>query len=74
MLSAWWQERETVVSPQLLLDGNDLQRLFSLNPGEQIGRLLADLREAQASGEVRTEKDAIMFIKGQLPAFKEEKE
>jgi tRNA nucleotidyltransferase/poly(A) polymerase len=74
ILSAWWRERETVVSPEPLLDGNDLQRIFDLKPGEKIGCLLDALREAQASGEVRTEKEAIRFINRRLPPVVKEEE
>ena len=63
---AWWNHRGSVVSPELLLDGNDLQSLFELHPGQQIGYLLEVLREAQASGEVVTRKDAINFVRSQL--------
>ncbi len=72
MLSAWWRERETVVSPDPLLNGNDLQKIFGLEPSEHIGQLLAALREAQAGGEVTTEKEAIAFIREQLPSFSKE--
>jgi putative nucleotidyltransferase with HDIG domain len=74
MLFAWWRERETVISPALLLNGDDLQRMFDLKPGERIGFLLNALREAQASGEVLTKKDAILFIQEQLLGLKEREE
>jgi hypothetical protein len=67
MLFAWWQQRDTVISPVPLLDGNDLQRHFGLKPGERIGTLLAALREAQASGEVMDKEDALNYIKKALP-------
>jgi len=71
MLFAWWRQRNTIVSPDPLLDGNDLQRLFHLNPGEQIGQLLAALLEAQACGEVTTQKEAIAFIYDRLGGIEE---
>ncbi len=74
MLSAWWQDRDSVVSPNLFLDGHELQRLFNLKPGQQIGQLLAALREAQASGEVTTQEDAIRFIKHRLDVRSEQKD
>jgi putative nucleotidyltransferase with HDIG domain len=62
MLTAWWQEQDQVVAPRLLLDGHDLQEIFDLSPGKTIGRLLAELSEAQAAGEVESKEEAIAFI------------
>ncbi|QRN83371.1 hypothetical protein JR338_01035 [Chloroflexota bacterium] len=66
VLQAWWLEHEVVVAPKLLLNGNDIQKEFDLAPGALIGKLIASLREAQASGEVRDEDDARGFITRQL--------
>lgn len=66
ILAAWWDHQDTVVYPSLLLDGHDLQELFELRPGEQIGRLLDQLAEAQASGEVLTKDEAKEFIRERL--------
>ncbi len=62
MLTAWWQEQEKVVKPKLFLNGHDLQEIFDLTPGKQIGKLLFELAEAQAAGEVSTKEEAIAFI------------
>jgi poly(A) polymerase len=40
VISGWFEHRETIVSPSPLLDGHDLQRLFGVAPGKDIGRLL----------------------------------
>ena len=45
--------------PPRLLNGNDLMRNFGLAPGPQIGRLLAELAEAQAVGEITTAEAAL---------------
>lgn len=45
--------------PPRLLNGNDLMRHFGLSPGPQIGRLLAELAEAQAIGEITTAAAAL---------------
>ncbi len=66
VLTAWWQRRSTAVSPALLLDGHDLQKEFGLDPGEQIGRLLSALREAQAVGKVSNLEEARAFIRSRL--------
>jgi hypothetical protein len=66
LLSAWWEHHEVVISPPQLLDGNDLQEEFGLEPGKQIGRLLTDLREAQAVGEVTDLEEAKAFIRARI--------
>jgi hypothetical protein len=66
LLTAWWEHHAAVVSPTLLLDGNDLQAEFGLEPGKQIGRLLKDLREAQAVGKVMNLKEAKAFIRSRI--------
>lgn len=66
LMTAWWEKRDAVISPLLLLNGHDLQKYFGLKPGKQIGRLMADLAEAQASGEILTEEEARAFIRAKL--------
>jgi poly(A) polymerase len=66
LLSSWWEEQDSVVTPQPLLDGNDLQDLFNLTPGKQIGMLLAALIEAQACGEVKSKQEAKTFVQDYL--------
>lgn len=66
LMVAWWEGKDKVVNPPLFLDGNDLQTLFGLKPGRQIGRLLSWLAEAQAGGEVETVDEAKAFISDKL--------
>jgi tRNA nucleotidyltransferase/poly(A) polymerase len=66
LLSAWWEDQESVVNPKLLLNGNDLQQRFGLEPGREIGFLLEKLEEAQAIGEVQTEEEAEFFIQNEM--------
>lgn len=54
------------VPPPRLLDGNVLIDKFGLVPGPQVGKLLEAVREAQASGEIETEEDALDFIRKEL--------
>jgi poly(A) polymerase len=42
-----------------LVDGFELQRRFGLKPGPKLGRVMAELREAQAAGEITNHKDAV---------------
>jgi len=66
LFEAWWDRRDELVSPQPLLNGNEIQREFNLTPGALIGELLTALKEAQAIGEVKTQEDARKFIVNQI--------
>ncbi len=46
-----------------LLDGNEVMRILGLPPGEKVGNALAALKAAEISGEVRSRKEALEFIK-----------
>lgn len=56
-------EEERVVSPPKLVRGDDLIRALGLEPGPQIGELLAAIEEAQAAGEVDTPEQALAFAR-----------
>jgi tRNA nucleotidyltransferase/poly(A) polymerase len=71
LLSAWWNHKETLISPPALLDGHDLQKEFGLAPGERIGRLLEALREAQAVGKVSNLAEAKTFIRSRISPAQE---
>jgi tRNA nucleotidyltransferase/poly(A) polymerase len=66
MLEAWYEKKEEQVTPQPLVDGNDLMREFSLSPGRKIGELLEAIREAQAVGEVSTKEQALGLVSKRL--------
>ncbi len=56
-------EEEAIVRPTRLLTGDDLMVALAIEPGPEVGRLLAVLEEAQASGEVTSRQDALAFIR-----------
>lgn len=62
LLAAYFEARERVVDPEPLLTGRDLIEKFGLSPGPLIGRLLARLKEAQATGQVGDPASALIFI------------
>ncbi len=66
LLEAWWEQKEDQVSPPTLLSGNDLIKILGLKPGPQIGQLLEEIREAQASGEVSDRASALEFARKHL--------
>ncbi|UCE01039.1 MAG: HDIG domain-containing protein [Chloroflexota bacterium] len=59
LLEAWWENKEEVISPVPLIDGNDLLDELGLQPGPIIGNLLREIREAQASGKVFNRRQAL---------------
>ncbi|HMK09429.1 MAG TPA: HD domain-containing protein, partial [Anaerolineales bacterium] len=63
LLQAWFDERQQVVMPPLLLTGDEIMRLRGLGPGPQVGRLIEALREAQAEGEVVDPDQAEAFVR-----------
>ena len=67
ILSRWFEER-SMVSPPKLITGRDLIDKFGLAPGPKIGRILEAVREAQASGEIKTREEALDFVKEELCA------
>jgi tRNA nucleotidyltransferase/poly(A) polymerase len=63
LLEAWWEHKEEEISPPPIVDGNDLMLELQLKPGPVVGRLLAAIREAQATGEVNTRRQAYEFAR-----------
>ena len=45
--------------PRLPLRGDELAEALGIEPGPELGRLIADLEEAAYAGEVETREDAI---------------
>ena len=53
-------------APSRLIDGNDLINVFGMKPGAAMGKLLEEIREAQASGELTTREEALAYVKSYL--------
>ncbi len=66
LLEAWWEQPEERIRPAALLNGDDLQSIFHLPPGPQLGELLEGLREAQASGTVMDREQALEWVRIRL--------
>lgn len=56
-------QQHNAVSPSPLLNGRELMELLGLQPGPEIGRLLEQLAESQAAGEVTSREQAIRFVR-----------
>ena len=59
MLENWFEKPAESIAPPALVNGDDLMRELSLQPGKQIGEMLEAVREAQAMGEVSTRAQAL---------------
>jgi len=57
--------------PVKLIDGNDIMATFGLTPGSLIGKLLAAVNEAHASGELSTREEALALVQRELSAVSE---
>ena len=55
-------QQESLVVPPKLIDGHDLINIFGMKPGPKIGKILEALREAQASGELTTKQETLVYI------------
>ena len=44
--------------------GDDLARELGIDPGPELGRLLAEIAEAQYAGEVSSREEAVEYARG----------
>ncbi len=63
LLDRYYHAHTQVISPPVLLNGNEVMRTLNLAPGPKIGVYLDALREAQVTGQVTTRDEALEFIK-----------
>lgn len=50
---------KSAARPEKLIDGHDLVKMFALEPGPKVGKVLEAVREAQAEGEIATREQAL---------------
>jgi poly(A) polymerase len=60
-------KQQTKILPVKLIDGHDIMNNFDLAPGPLIGKLLAMVNEAYASGELNTREEALALVRRELP-------
>lgn len=63
MLSAYFEQGAPIVSPPVLVTGDDVMAALNLKPGKHIGAILEAIREAQAEGEVTTKEEALQVAR-----------
>ncbi len=56
------EERAGILSPPILLSGEDIQALLGIAPGPGIGSALARVRRAQVEGTVRVREEAVALV------------
>jgi poly(A) polymerase len=61
-------KQQAKILPVKLIDGHDIMNNFDLAPGPLIGKLLAMVNEAHASGELSTREEALTLIRRELSA------
>jgi putative nucleotidyltransferase with HDIG domain len=61
-LFAGWSEQRQIEARPALLRGEDVMARFRLEPGPRVGWLLAQAREAQDLGRVRSREEALAFL------------
>jgi poly(A) polymerase len=61
---------ENLSAPPKILDGHEIMDIFNLNPGPEVGKLLEELKEAQAAGEITTREQAVAYVKHLLSKMK----
>lgn len=59
LLDGYFNQYTTLVAPPPFLDGVQLMETLGLTPGPLVGKLLRQISEAQATGEVTTREEAI---------------
>lgn len=59
LLTKYYEEYDEVIEPPPLLRGSDLLSQLGMKPGPAVGRVLRAIKEAQATGEVSTRKEAL---------------
>jgi len=59
-------KQQTKILPVKLIDGHDIMDTLGLAPGPLVGKLLAIVNEAHASGELRTREEALALVRREL--------
>jgi poly(A) polymerase len=60
------ERQRAKVLPVKLVDGHDIMDAFDLAPGPLVGKLIAIVNEAHASGEINTRQEALALVRRQV--------
>lgn len=61
LLGSYYNARQSVVAPPVLVDGHMLIEELGLQPGKKVGEMLEAIREEQVEGRVKTREEAVAF-------------
>jgi poly(A) polymerase len=56
-------EEKTMSTPIKILNGHEIMKIFNLEPGPKVGKLLEEIREAQAAGDISNHEQAVAYAK-----------
>jgi putative nucleotidyltransferase with HDIG domain len=62
-LEGWFQQRNNWVEPERLLNGSEIMEIFQMKPGKIIGKVLEQIKESQASGDIASRDEALELAK-----------
>ena len=74
MFDAWWNHHDSIVDPFPLINGEELMYELALQPSVLVGRLLEEVRAAQAAGEISTPQEAYALARQVLQLSGEDEE
>lgn len=63
IISAWFQQKGTLIAPEPLLNGWEIAQRLGIAPGPQVGAFLEALLEAQVAGQVRDRTEAWRYLR-----------
>lgn len=59
LFEAWWDQYDTIISPALFINGDDLMTIFNLEACPLVGKVLAEIKEGQAAGDINSREEAL---------------
>lgn len=62
-LDVWANHYQDVIEPKVILNGNEIKAIFKMEEGPKVGKMLAELKLAQAMGKIHSKEEAREFIK-----------
>jgi len=65
-------KQQIKILPVKLIDGHDIMNNFDLAPGPLIGKILAIVNEALASGELSTKEEALALVRRELATVRKQ--
>ena len=63
LLNYYLSIKDTLKPLPKLLDGNDVMKILNIKPSPILGKIMAEIKEAQISGDILTKEEAIKFVK-----------